>query len=54
MSAELLPQVLEAAWWIVTGLVLLAALTPTQEDDQILGRLKNLLSRLTGRSGDGR
>tara|TARA_R110002072_G_scaffold272718_1_gene432893 strand:+ start:257 stop:421 length:165 start_codon:yes stop_codon:yes gene_type:complete len=47
-----LDSVLEAGWWIATGLALLAALTPTQQDDKILGRAKNLLARLTGRKAN--
>ena len=38
--------VMNAADTILTGLLLLAALTPTVADDTILGRVKNLVGLL--------
>lgn len=36
----------EGAWWVLVGLGTLAALTPTESDDRMIGRLKNLLGKL--------
>lgn len=38
------PAIIDALWWIGTGLLGIAAITPTKADDAIIGRVVNLLS----------
>ncbi len=43
---EMIMEKLEAFYLLVTALTAVAAVTPTDKDDKVIGRLKNLLDKV--------